>query len=161
MDETPSVVAVEPPPRGFHQARVDEKGRCKLPAAVHQHLVATGVKKVFITTVDLATARLYPISVWEENEKLFANPGAAAPQAKAISFLARHYGSDSDVDGQGRVLLPQELRKKLQMENQPVWLGFDKGALEMYGEANYQKKLAESEAEALAALEVMQMNGFK
>lgn len=161
MDQNLSVGLVEPPPRGFHQARVDEKGRCKLPAALLQYLNAQGVKKVFITTLDLTTARLYPISVWEQNEKMLENPGASALQAKAVSFLAKHYGADSDLDGQGRVLLPQELRRKLQMENQPVWLGYDKGALEIYGEAIYQKRLAEYEALALAALEEMQKNGFK
>ncbi len=161
MDQIPSVVVAEPPPRVFHQARVDEKGRCKLPSAFQQYLAAQGVKKVFITTIDLSTARLYPIRVWEQNEKLLESAGTATAQAKAVSFLAKHYGDDSELDGQGRFLLPQELRRKLGMENQPVWLGYDKGALEIYGEAVYRKKLAEYEAQAVSALEALQVLGFK
>jgi MraZ protein len=160
VDQDLKVPGVEPP-RGFHQARVDEKGRCKLPAIVQQYLAAQGVKKVFITSLDLTTARLYPISVWEQNEKMLAEPGPAATQAKAISFMAKHYGADSELDAQGRVLVPQVLRRKLQMEDQQVWVGFDKGAFEMYSDPSYQAKLLEYEAAAAGALEELQKAGFK
>jgi DNA-binding transcriptional regulator/RsmH inhibitor MraZ len=99
--------------------------------------------------------------VWEQNEKLFENPGEVAPQAKRMSFLAKHYGGDSEVDAQGRILVPQVLRKKLQMEDQPVWLGHDKGAIEIYGEAVYQAKLTEYETEVMEDLEVLQKKGLK
>jgi MraZ protein len=160
VEENPKVPAVAPP-RGFFQARVDEKGRCKLPAAVQQYLTAIGVKTVFITTLDLTTARLYPISVWEQNEKILENPGASAAQAKTLSFLAKHYGGDSDLDTQGRVLLSQEIRRKLKMENQAVWIGHDKGAFEIYSESVYNAKLAEHEGQAISALDELQKNGFK
>ena len=78
-----------------------------------------------------------------------------------MSFLAKHYGGDSDIDAQGRILLPQQLRRRLQMEDQAVWLGYDKGAIEIYGEAMYQSKLLEYEAQAVAALEALQPKGLK
>jgi MraZ protein len=160
VEENPNPTVVEPP-RGFHQARVDEKGRCKLPAVVQAYFGAQGVKKVFITTLDLHTVRLYPIPVWEQNEKLFEKPGEEAENAEKVYFLARHFGADSDLDNQGRVLLPQELRRELGIENQPVWLGYDKGAIEMYGETIYQAKLAEAKAEIAGAILAMKKKGLK
>lgn len=149
------------PPRGFHQARVDEKGRCKLPAEVQRYFAGQNIKKVFITTLDLLTARLYPIPVWEQNEKLFEAPGDQAGDAEKVYFVARHFGADSDVDAQGRVLIPQELRRELGLENQPVWLGYDKGAVEIYGEAMYQQKLAQARADIAAAVGAMKKKGLK
>ncbi len=143
MDELTSKPVVVEPPRGFHPARVDEKGRLKLPSIFQEYLGKLGEKTVFITTLDRSTARIYTSSVWAANEKFFADPGeAAAEWAEAVAFVANHYGADSDLDNQGRVLVPQELRKELGIENQPVWLGHEQGAIAVYGEAMYQQKLA-------------------
>ena len=149
------------PPRGFHQARVDEKGRLKLPAVFQQYLGDLGEKQVFITTLDLRTVRLYRSSLWKENENLFENAGDDAENADAVAFLSKHYGADSELDGQGRVLVPQELRKDLQVENQPVWLGYDRGAIEVYGEAIYQQKLADSKSKIATAVGALRKKGLK
>jgi len=140
-------------PRGFHPARIDEKGRLKLPAVFHEYLSQLGEKKVFVTTIDTVTARLYTSSVWAVNETFFENPGEdAAEWAESVAFVARHYGADSEIDSQGRLLVPQELRKDLGIENQAVWLGYDKGAIAIYGESMYQQKLAASKAQLPVAV---------
>lgn len=148
-------------PRGFHQARVDEKGRLKLPSVFQQYLNELGEKKVFITTLDLRTVRLYPTSVWKENEKLFQNPGEDAEFADTVNFLSKHYGADSELDNQGRVLVPQKLRRELEIEDQPVWLGHDKGAIEVYGEAMYEAKLAEFKSKIGVAVGALKKRGLK
>lgn len=147
-------VSVEAP-RGFHQARVDEKGRLKLPAALHKYLNELGEGKVFITTLDLRTARLYPISVWRHNEKVLADAGANSKAATRLSFLANHYGADSELDPQGRVLISKELRQELRVENEPVWLLCEKGRIEMYSKAVYEDTLAIAKAGAVESLEQM------
>ena len=62
-------------PRGVFRAAVDDKGRLKLPASIVQYLEALGERKVFITTLDEAEARIYPLSVWRETEKMLQEPG--------------------------------------------------------------------------------------
>ena len=149
------------PPRGFHQARVDEKGRLKLPSVFQQYLGELGEKKVFITTLDLQTLRLYPISVWKENEKLFENAAQDTEYADDVAMVAQHYGADSEVDGQGRVLVPQELRQELKIENQPVWLGNEKGVIAGYGEAVYQDRLGGAKSRIGTAVGAMKKRGLK
>ncbi len=149
------------PPRGFHPARVDDKGRLKLPSIFQQYMADLGEKQVFITTLDVRTARLYPISVWKENEKLLENPGEEAENADAVAFLSKHYGADSELDGQGRVLMPQGLRRELEIENQPVFVGYDKGAIEVYGEAMYQQKLADYRAKINTSVGALKKKGLK
>jgi MraZ protein len=70
VEANPRPAPVEPP-RGTYQARVDEKGRLKLPAVFQQYLTDLGETKVFVTSLDVRIARIYPISVWKENEILF------------------------------------------------------------------------------------------
>src|SRR5712691_11802743 len=104
------------PPHSIAQARVDDKGRLKLPSEFLEYLKKLGVDKVFITTMDLELARIYPISVWKSNENLFANAGDLAEMAEDVAYIAKYYGGDSEIDPQGRVLIPVELRKALDLE---------------------------------------------
>lgn len=161
VDQIPQPAPAVEAPRGFHQGRVDEKGRLKIPAAFQQYLAALGESTLFITTLDLRTVRLYPISVWKENEKLFHKPGPLSREAKTVSFIAKHFGSDGELDPQGRVLIPQILRKELGIESQSVWLGYDQGAIEVLGDAVYNETLAVARAELAQSLETLKRNDLK
>ena len=104
MVEEPGQVNSPPPveaPRGTLNGRVDEKGRLKLPAAVAQYLEKLGERKVFITTLNLSTALIYPISIWKETEKLLQEAGEDADSRSDVAMIANHYGEDVEVDGQG------------------------------------------------------------
>ena len=147
------------PPRGFHGARVDEKGRLKLPAIFQQFLKSLGDETVFITTLDMSTVRIYPISLWKQNEMFFEE--SKSPAGEQISFLANMYGADSEVDAQGRVLIPQELRRDLRLENQPVWLGHYKGRINAVGKEEFEKRAAVAKANAAANLGALEGEGLK
>lgn len=130
------------PPRGFFSARVDEKGRLKLPAAIAQYLAASGDQKVFVTTLDRSTARIYPISVWQETERMLEEPGEDVDDRSDIALVAYHFGADSDIDPQGRVLVPTELRRELKFENEQVHLRCFKQRIDVIGDEAYQQRLA-------------------
>lgn len=132
------------PPRGFFSARVDEKGRLKLPAAIAQYLASLGEQKVFITTLDRSTARIYPISIWQETEKMLEEPGEDVGDRDDISMVAYHFGADSDIDPQGRVLVPTELRRELRFENGQVHLRCFKQRIEVIGDESYQGRLSKA-----------------
>jgi len=85
------------------------------------------VQKVFITTVDLKLARIYPKSAWESNENLFSTAGDFSRIAQDVAFIANLFGAESDIDAQSRVLMPAELRRKLEIEAQSVWAGLYTG----------------------------------
>jgi MraZ protein len=129
-------------PRGFLSARVDEKGRLKLPASVVQYLEGFGERKVFITTLNGATARIYPISVWRETERLLEEPGEDTEAKEDVAFIAYHFGSDDEMDGQGRVLVPTELRRSLKLENEQVFLRCFKQRIDVIGREAYEQRLA-------------------
>jgi MraZ protein len=146
--------ALAEPPRGIYPARVDEKGRLKLPVNFQDFLNASGERKVFITSLDLRTGRIYPISVWKENERILNESTDDPEGAEDIAFIANDLGADSEVDGQGRVLVPTELRRLLGLESQPVWLECFQGAITFYPKAEYderQRRSRENLAEKVRA----------
>jgi MraZ protein len=129
-------------PRGFLSARVDEKGRLKLPSSIVQYLEGFGERKVFITTLNGATARIYPISVWRETERLLEEPGDDTETKEDIAFIAYHFGADDEMDGQGRVLVPTELRRSLKFESEQVYLRCFKRRIDIIGREVYEQRLA-------------------
>jgi MraZ protein len=148
-------------PRGFHSARVDDKGRLKLPAAIADYLVAQGDPRVFITTVDGITARIYPISVWEQNESLLEERGEDTGLKNEISFIADHFGADSDIDAQGRVLMPTELRRALRMEGEQVHLRCFKQRIEVISKEVYEQRLAKAMAGLDQKVQSLEQKGLR
>jgi MraZ protein len=151
-------ISIAPPfeaPRGIFSARVDEKGRLKLPAAFKEYISGFGVKKVFVTSLDCRIARLYPIAVWRSNEKFFDEFTDDPEAAEDVAFIANDLGADCEMDDQGRVLIPQELRRQLGIENQPVWLESYQGLVNIYSKEIYEerkRRATERLAEKLSAL---------
>ncbi len=131
-------------PRGFFPARVDEKGRLKLPSVIAEYVAALGDQKVFVTTVDGSTARIYPISAWRRNEILLEEGGDDTDLKEDVAFVAYHFGADSDVDAQGRVLMPTELRRTLHMEGEQDHLRCFKQRIEVIGDDVYKERPAKA-----------------
>lgn len=112
--------------RGNCPAKVDEKGRLKIPAVFLDALKEYGTE-FYITSMTGESVRIYPMRVWSEIEdKLAAVPSQNQAKRK---FLMRtsYYGQAVELDGQGRVLLPAVLRESAQM----------KGDVDVFGALNY------------------------
>ena len=148
------------PPRGAYQCKVDDKGRLKLPAAFHHCLIRLNEKVVFITTLDKRIARIYPISAWKENEKVLRETPALQKKAADVAVVANYYGADSEVDIQGRVLLPDLLRKELKLENQQIWLQQYKGRFEIYTDAAYRERVAKAMEDIESKVDELEENGL-
>lgn len=131
------------PPAETYQGRVSEKGQLKLNADFQRFLKSLGEDRVFITTKDAKSIRIYPLSVWQKNESVFNHASQVdAAAAEEASLVMKHFGGYSDVDSSGRVLIPERLRKFLQIEDSPVWLQYYDGAINVMSDAQYQQKLA-------------------
>jgi MraZ protein len=101
--------------RGHHPARVDDKGRLKVPNGFRTLIEAQYGAELFVTSVTGEHVRVYPMAVWLEVErKLQAMPSS---HPSRLRFLERvnFYGQAVAMDRQGRVLLPQLLRDSAAM----------------------------------------------
>lgn len=141
----------------MYTTRTDERGRLKLPADFH-NFVQNQEKKLFVTSLDRKTVRIYFLEAWRKNEALLtAQRGSQA--AKNILFTANELGAEVEMDPQGRVPLSAELRAELQIaNNQSVRLYHNSGRIEILSDSEYksqrEKAVANPEADVHSMEEV-------
>lgn len=109
--------------RGNHPARVDEKGRLKLPAEFKRHIEEKYGTKFYITSKDGRTADVYPIEEWEKIEQKLALVPSFNPAKKKFLDRVNYFGQVSEMDAQGRVLVPQILRETAKVAGDVVVFG--------------------------------------
>jgi MraZ protein len=109
--------------RGNHPAKVDEKGRLKLPAAFKQLLDAQNVTQFYITSVDGKSAEIWPLPEWEKREAQLAEFSTLDDAVQKYLNLTSYYGQQVEMDNQARVLLPQILRGKARLDSDVAVFG--------------------------------------
>jgi MraZ protein len=112
--------------RGRFSARVDEKGRLKIPADFLEALKQYGTP-FYITSWTGESARIYPMRVWAEIEEKLARVSSHNRAKRKFLTRANYFGQVVELDGQGRVLLPTALRETAEM----------KGEVDVFGSLNY------------------------
>lgn len=165
MEGNAKLTQVEAPTEIF-QARVDEKGRLKLPADIQRYLnevfvLEGSAPKIFITSLDKRTVRLYPTSLWKQNELLLEEEADSPEDAEDLVFMAKDLGGTSEIDAQGRVLVPAALRREFKLENEPVWLNCYKGRINMMGKAVYEEMQAKYQQSPVERLRKFERKGLK
>jgi MraZ protein len=137
-------LAMVEPPRGMYPARVDDKGRLKLPVGFQDFFRALREKRLFVTSMDRKVALIYPIAIWRENEKFFETYRDDPKKARSAAFTANELGSEAEMDSQGRILLSPELRREVGIEDQAVRIFSHKGKIEILSEKIYQERKQEA-----------------
>jgi MraZ protein len=100
---------------GHQSTRVDEKGRLKLSTEYKAQIDESFGPKFYITSMDGKRAQLYPLQEWMKKlELLNALPASNAIRQRILDVTSR-YGHQVDMDNQGRLLLPQELREEAKL----------------------------------------------
>lgn len=121
--------------RGSADARIDDKGRLKIPSKFRGILLDQFGPRVFLTSWGAPSMRLYPLPEWMKVEEVLRKSGWG-DDPRIIRFLRTVdlYGDEQEVDGQGRILVPPRLRKHTQMEGGVVILGHPTSFLEVWNE---------------------------
>jgi MraZ protein len=109
--------------RGNHTARIDDKGRLKLPSAFRALVEGTHGPDVFITSLTGESVQVYPMPVWAEKEARLARMPSTHPAR--IKFLDRvnYYGQTGELDTQGRILIHPRLRESAGMAGEVDVIG--------------------------------------
>jgi MraZ protein len=101
--------------RGNCQAKVDEKGRLKIPAVFLEGLRPYG-NQFYITSITGETALIYPMQVWAAIEEKLAKVSSQNQTKEKFLMRTSYYGQVVELDGQGRVLIPSVLRESAQVK---------------------------------------------
>lgn len=109
--------------RGSALARVDEKGRVKIPSQFRQIIEGKYGRDFFVTSLDGQSARIYPLPVWVEIEERLAKQPTFDPIVVRFKEAVTYYGAAATMDGQGRVLIPGTLRERAKIVEEVSILG--------------------------------------
>src|SRR5260370_29981847 len=104
--------------RGNQRTAVDEKGRLKVPAEFKRVIDEKYGQQFYITSLDGKVAQVYPFEEWERIEQKLAGVSTFNPTKKKFLDRVNYYGQMVEMDGQGRLLLPQFLPETGQIQGQ-------------------------------------------
>ena len=130
---------------GSHLLTVDDKGRLAIPARVRQQLADEYGLQVFITRGPQTSIEIYPPTVFRAIAEQIQNleDRRAADMLKEV-FVG--HAVDTEIDKQGRVLLPQVLRKHARIDHSVRLVGqfnrLDLWAEDLWAERHGESKTA-------------------
>ena len=113
--------------RGNAPAKIDDKGRLKVPNGFRALIHEAHGRDLYLTSVSGDSVRIYPLPVWQEVEQKLAAMPASHPARLRFLDRVNYYGQLTDVDVQGRVLIPSRLRDSAGMQ----------GEVDVFGQYNY------------------------
>ena len=127
--------------RGSAPTRIDDKGRLKIPTLFRGLIQDQHGPDVFVTSVSGESVRIYPMSVWLEVEQRLSKMPANHPSR--LKFLDRvsYYGQESELDPQGRIVVPPLLRENASIVGDVRVFG-KIDYLEVWNEERFAQKLA-------------------
>lgn len=142
--------------RGNSLARIDEKGRLKVPSAFRALLEERFGPDLFVTSLNGQFVRLYPLPTWIEVEKKLARLPSLEPAVQRFLNVINYYGQMARMDRQGRVLIHPLLREHAQMNGEVAVLG-QQQYLDVWNRTRFEAKLekepfTEQDQKTLSAL---------
>ncbi|MDR1990271.1 MAG: division/cell wall cluster transcriptional repressor MraZ [Acidobacteriaceae bacterium] len=109
--------------RGNAPARIDEKGRIKVPNAFRASIESKYGRELFLTSLTGEYVRIYPMPVWLELEQKLAQMPSTNPSKLRFLDRVNYFGQLGELDTQGRVLIPLRLREAATMSGDVDVLG--------------------------------------
>jgi MraZ protein len=97
--------------RGHEAARIDDKGRLKVPNVFRAALETKYGREVFLTSLSGEYARIYPMPVWLELEEKLGKMPSTHPSRTRFLDRVNFFGQVGELDAQGRLLIPARLRE--------------------------------------------------
>jgi MraZ protein len=143
---------------GRYSAKIDDKSRLRLPAKFRRDLPETDDNTYYVTSDDGQCAQIYPISVWERVAQKFQESPRMDPAKMKLQRFTSYYGLLTQMDPQGRILIPQSLREDAQISGDVIVIG-KTDHLEVWNDEIFRKSLKESPL-TLAEREKLAEQGF-
>lgn len=126
--------------RGNALAKVDEKGRLKLPKSFRNVIEPEYGTEFFVTSHGGGSIQVYPMAVWEEIELRLAQAPSFNPSVMRFKNLVNYYGQSVAMDSQGRILLHPLVRDRAEVDGEVAVLGLH-DHLEVWNRATFEEKL--------------------
>jgi DNA-binding transcriptional regulator/RsmH inhibitor MraZ len=126
------------------------------------YLKALGARRVFCTTMDMVTGKIYTTAAWNQNKKVLSEaPPEKKKAAGQLLFLANAMGADAEPDDAGRMIIPMEVREKLGIRDAKIYLeSTAPGVIAFYSEAIYEERKRQALEDLPAKVEYFESIGL-
>ena len=110
--------------RGNYPARIDSKGRLKVPGLFRRYVEEKYGSQFYVTSLTGECVRIYPMPEWEAIEQRLSLLPSMDPARRKFLDRTNYYGQQSAMDTQGHVLIHPLLRKSAQVVGDVAVLGY-------------------------------------
>lgn len=129
--------------RGTQEAKIDEKGRLKLPADFMKLIAEKQYGPTFfITSRDGRGTEVWPMQEWEIEEAKKAALPEDDPAKLTWMRIVNYFGGVVEIDKQDRLTLPRKIREKFSMVNVEVVVTGQQRFLAVQSEAEADQEIA-------------------
>lgn len=109
--------------RGNAPAKIDDKGRLKVPNAFRALIQDEYGRELFVTSLTGESVRIYPMPVWAEIEQKLSQIPSTHPARLKFLDRVNFYGQVTELDTQGRILIHTRARESAGMSGEVDVLG--------------------------------------
>jgi len=113
--------------RGNYTAKIDDKGRLKIPNAFRTLVEEQHGPDVFVTSLTGESVRIYPMPIWMALEEKMAKVPSTHPARLKFFDRVNYFGQTAAFDNQGRVIIHPRLRESASMA----------GDVDVFGQYDY------------------------
>ena len=126
--------------RGNSPAKIDDKGRLKVPNGFRVVIQKDHGPELFVTSLTGQSVRIYPMPVWLDIERRIAQMPSTHPARQKYLDRVNFYGQVAELDPQGRVLIQPRLRESALMTGEVDGLG-QQNFLEVWNHERFVARL--------------------
>ena len=126
--------------RGNSPAKIDDKGRLKIPNGFRAVIQKDHGSELFVTSLTGQSVRIYPMPVWLDIETRLSKIATTNPSRQRFLDRVNFYGQVAEFDPQGRVLIQPRLRESAQMTGDVDVLG-QQNFLEVWNHERFMARL--------------------
>jgi len=109
--------------KGSYHYSVDNKGRINLPANLRKY-VSPEANETFVVTRGFEKCLVvYPYDEWSKVEQRLRDLSAYNPQDRLFMRVLLEYAKESQLDGQARITIPQQLLEYAEIKDEVQVIG--------------------------------------
>ena len=126
---------------GAHELSMDSKGRLAIPAKFRDILLRRYTSAIVVTLDSRKKLLMYPEPVWEEKaEQILKLKVAGNESFQRYQNLLLHNAEILEWDSAGRVLIPVNLRKRVDFEKEVTLVG-RANRMELWGRKHWEEEM--------------------
>lgn len=142
--------------RGNILARVDDKGRLKLPSTHRAVIEPRYGNEFFVTSLRGESVLIYPMEIYAGIEERLVQSSKVEPVVNRLRHSISYYGQCAQMDSQGRILIHPLLRERAAIRGEVAVLG-QQNYLEVWNRQLFEEilkndPLTDADCKVLASL---------